>query len=183
MNFLKKLLKGFVYGMVLSFVGCTSALDTVSDFANSISITIPENVKLAAQGRVNQELELYAIGAGNLGDGGITFANSRALKNSKEKLRDEIRKEAEIQIRSYISDQDNYTKKIITPIIPDMVEYIVEEEILKAEEKGFWDDGRKAYALVSINRRDVKLQSEKVFNAYINELSNRIKSTVVTESE
>lgn len=180
----KKLLGGFLVLLLgLFFTGCTSALNTVSDFASNINITIPENVRSAAQGRVNQELELYAIGAATLGDGGITFANSRALKNSREKLREETRKEAEINIRSYISTQDNYTKKIITPIIPDMVEYIVEAEILKAQEKGFWDDGRRTYALLSISRREVRVQSEKVFNAYIYDLSNKIKSTIVAESE
>lgn len=179
----KKFLQGIILLLGLIFTGCTTALDTVSDFASSISISIPENVREAALGKVEPELELYAVGGANLGDGGVTFANARALKNSREKLRGEIRKEAEIQIRSYISDQDSYTKKIITPIIPDMVEYIVEEEIGKAAEKGFWDDGRRSYALLSVYRKEVKTQSERVFNGYINDLSNRIKSTVVAESE
>lgn len=179
----KRLIRILLLVIGLNFMGCTSALDTVSDLASNINISIPESVRAAALGRVNQELELYAIGAASLGDGGITFANSRALRNSREKLRDQIRKEAEIQIRSYISNQDNYTKKIITPIISDMVEYIVEEEISKAKEKGLWDDGRRAYALTSVNRRDVKHQSEKVFNRYINDLSNKIRATVVPGSE
>ncbi|MGL4568422.1 MAG: hypothetical protein ACRCU6_07855 [Fusobacteriaceae bacterium] len=183
MRYWKRFLQGTLLLTVLAFTACTSALDTVSDLASSISISIPESVKTAALGRVNQELELYAIGGANLGDGGITFANSRALKNSREKLREEIRKESEIQIRSYISNQDNYTKKIITPIIPDMVEYIVEAEIGRAQERGFWDDGRRSYALLSLNRKDVKIQSERVFNGYIKDLSNRIKATVVAESE
>lgn len=179
----KKVLRGMLFILGLGFMGCTSALDTVSDFASNINITIPESVRTAASGRVNQELELYAIGAASLGDGGITFANSRALKNSRDKLRGEIGKEAEIHIRSYISSQDNYTKKIIVPVIPDMVEYIIEVEIAKAQEKGFWDDGKRAYALLSLNRREVRHQSEKVFNGYIKDLSNRIRSTVVAESE
>ncbi|MGL4403332.1 MAG: hypothetical protein ACRCTS_06400 [Fusobacteriaceae bacterium] len=183
MRYWNRFIGGILLLLVLAVTGCTSALDTVSDLASSINVSIPENVTAAALGKIEQELELYAIGAANLGDGGITFANSRALKNSREKLRGEIRKEAEIQIRSFISNQDNYTKKIITPIIPDMVEYIIEKEAEKAQEKGFWDDGRRSYALLSLKRRDVKSQSERVFNGYINDLSNRIKATVVVESE
>ncbi|MGL6130097.1 MAG: hypothetical protein ACRCZ9_00605 [Fusobacteriaceae bacterium] len=169
--------------LMLIFTGCTNALESVSDITSSMNISIPENVRSAAAGKLNQELEIYAIGASNLSDGGIKFANSRALKNSKEKLRVEIRREAEIHIRSYISNQDNYTKKIITPIISDMVEYVVETEVEKAKEKGFWDDGKRSYSLLALERRDIRIQSGKIFNGYINDLSNRIRATVVDEGE
>lgn len=179
---MQKILKIVILTSVLIFTGCTNTLETVGDFTTNLISPVPEDIRGEALGRINQELEIAVFGSAVIGDSGIKLAEPKAMREAKDRMKVEIKKEAEIQIRAFIMDQDSHTKKILDPVIGDIAKYVVEREINKVQERGYWNDSRKVYTLLTISRRDVKVESEKAFNEYVKELGNRIKSSAVLES-
>lgn len=179
---MKKILRTLILISVVTFAGCTNTLESVGDFTTNLISPVPEDIKGEALGRVNQELEIAVFGSAPIGDSGIKLAEPKAMREAKDRMKIEIKKEAEIQIRAFIIDQDSHTKKILEPVVGDIAKYVVEREINKIQERGYWNDSRRVYTLLTISRRDVKVESEKAFNEYVKELGNKIKSSAVLES-
>lgn len=167
---------------VLNFFGCTNTMESVGNFTSGIISPVPEDIRYEALAQVNQELELTVFGSAAIGDSGIKLAEPKAMRDAKDRMKNEIRKEAELNIRAFILEQDPHTKKILEPVIGDIAKYVVEKEINRVREVGYWNDNRKVYTLLTISRRDVRVESEKAFNSYVQELGSRIKSSAVIES-
>lgn len=176
---LKSLITCFIF---LTFIGCTSfeeVTEATTNFASNLTNPIPKNVLEAAQAKIDNEVDIYSIGVSNIGDSGLVFANSRATKDAEQKLREEIKKEAKILFKTYTLEMDTQSRKIFTPIIPDLVDYTVESELKKAKVKGAWDDNLKSYILLVTSRESIKKESVKIFKGYIQELGNKIKGTKI----
>ncbi|MGL4687470.1 MAG: hypothetical protein ACRCVS_02155 [Fusobacteriaceae bacterium] len=183
MNRTKKI---FIAGFILlNFIGCTSfqgVTSATTNFTSNLTNSIPKNVSEAAQAKIDNEMDIYSIGASNIGDSGLTFANSRAVKDAEQKLREEIKKEAKVLFKTYTLEMDSQSRKIFSPIIPDLVDYTVESQLKTAKIKGVWDDNVKSYVLLVISRESVKGESAKVFKGYVQELGNKIKETKIPTS-
>lgn len=175
---MKKIIKFiFLFFFILIFTNCTSSLEKISNTAMDLAVPIPKDVEETILSKVNLETELYGIGTSVIGDSGINFAYEKATLNSKEKLRSEMTKETNLIFKSYTLDMDAHRKKILTPVIPDLVNSSVNSQLLFAKEKGRWDDGRKVYILFTLDRKLLKTQSDKVFLNYLDDLIERLNSS------
>ncbi|MGL5124305.1 MAG: hypothetical protein ACRC6K_09185 [Fusobacteriaceae bacterium] len=171
--------------ILLNFIGCTSfqgLTEATTNLTTNLTNSIPKNVLEAAQSKVDNEMDIYSIGASSIGDSGLIFANSRAVKDAEQKLREEIKKEAKILFKTYTLEMDSQSRKIFSPVIPDLIDFTVESQLKKAEVKGSWDDNVRSYSLLVISRESVKKESVKIFIGYIKELGNKIKETKIPTS-
>lgn len=160
---------------VLTLCGCTSLQSITRDTANKIT-PIPQSVKDAASAKVDFEKELYGLGAAFVGDSGLKFATSKATTDAKNQLRSSIRSEANMIFNSFALDMDSHTRRIYDPIFPDLVDYVVENEISKSKDKGHWDDGNRAYVLVTTSRTSVFNQCKVVFKNFTDSLTSKISN-------
>ncbi len=163
-----------------NFVACTNVGSTIDGTLSNISslvTPIPNSVKQTAQSEVNFETDLYAIGVAPIKDSGVKFSTSKAFIDAKNRLRVVMRKEATTLFKSYTLDMDSQRKEIFNPIIPDIVDYTVEQEIPKAVVKGEYDDEKNSYVLLVAQRESVKKTAAAVFAKYIDDLTKKLTST------
>lgn len=166
-----------VFTMItLIFMQGCSTLDSISASTSDFLETVPQNVKTAAMEKVDQENELYGIGSSTIGDSGVEIATAKAAVDAKKSLRNLVKTEADMNFNSFMLNMDSHTKKIYTPIIPDLVNYTVEIEMEKAVEEGKWVDGKRAYSLVTVKRSSVFEESKKTFRTFTDKLSEKIKN-------
>lgn len=161
--------------------GC-STFENISQKATTFSFSIPTEVKNEALGKVNTETQLYSIGYAQITDSGLPYSTAQAMGNSKEKLKREIEKEANIIFKSLVLEMDSHRKKIFTPILPDLIVYVSQNKISEAVKNGEWNDENKSYVLLTIEREIIKTYSQKVFSDYASDLIKKIEISVLESS-
>ncbi|MGL5051417.1 MAG: hypothetical protein ACRC0K_00690 [Fusobacteriaceae bacterium] len=166
-----------LFFLTIFFASCTSSFKNFSDTAMDIAIPIPKDVENTILNKVNLETELYGIGTAVIGDNDLNFSYEKAILNSKEHLRNEMVKETNLIFKAYTLDMDSQRKNIFTPLASSLVNSTVNSQLIFAEEKGRWDDTRKVYILFTLDRKNLKKQSDKVFLKYIDDLILKLNSS------
>lgn len=178
---MKKIISvGILFVLSMLFYSC-SALDSIGKTTSDLLQPVPQNIKAEATSKVNLETELYGIGSAPVTDSGISFAISKATIDAKSKLRDAVTKESGMVFNSFIMDMEAYMKKIYTPVIPDLTSYAIEKVAPKFEEKGSWNDGSRAYVLLTVKRSYVLQESKNALTKYTSLLEtelNKVKNSI-----
>lgn len=178
---MKKIISvGILFVLSMLFYSC-SALDSIGKTTSDLLQPVPQNIKAEATSKVNLETELYGIGSAPITDSGISFAISKATIDAKSKLRDAVTKESGMVFNSFIMDMEAYMKKIYTPVIPDLTSYAIEKVAPKFEEKGSWNDGSRAYVLLTVKRSYVLQESKNALTKYTSLLEtelNKVKNSI-----
>ncbi len=164
--------------LLLGLLGGCSTFEAISQKASTLTSSIPQEVKSEALGKVNTETQLYSIGYSAISDSGLHYSTSKALENSKDKLKTEIKKEANLILTSLTLDMDPQKKKIFAPIIPDLTVFIAQNQISNAVESGKWNDENKSYVLLTVSRESIRKHTEEVFSNYVAELIKKLETSV-----
>ena len=164
--------------LLLGLLGGCTTFETISQKASTFTSSIPQEVKSEALGKVNTETQLYSIGSSSITDSGLHYSTSKALDNSKDKLKTEIEKEANLILKSLTLDMDPHRKKIFSPIIPDLIVFIAQNQISTAVESGEWNDENKSYVLLTVSRESIRKHTEEVFSNYVSELIKKLETSV-----
>ena len=168
--------------LLLGLLGGCSTFEAISQKASTLTSSIPREVENEALGKVNTETQLYSIGSATITDSGLHYSASKALDNSREKLKVEIEKEANLIFKSFTLEMDSHRKKIFSPIIPDLILFIAQNQISNAVESGDWNDEDKSYILLTVERENIRKYSEEVFSNYVSELIKKLETSVKVKS-
>lgn len=159
--------------LLLFISGCVSTKKIVKH-AVSIIKPISKEKEYEILKNVNRDKEIYGLGVIALLDTGIKYSNAKALNIAKDKLRKEMIEEISSHFKEYTVEMDSKTRKKYTDNIPDLVEYTVDSQMYEIEEKGYWDDEERAYALVTIKKDKIEKTAKKVYSSYMKELNGKI---------
>lgn len=169
-------------GILLILSGCSSVNNAVDNFLYSTS-SIPTSVSQKILDNVNSENELYSIGSANIERNGGLIAQSKAVSRAKEQLKDKIKKEVKIDFNSFLLSTDNYSKKIIKDVLPELSNYSVELILKTANKKSEWETEQSVYTLLVVKRDTITNISKQVFTDYLNDVSNKLNTLKTKVSE
>lgn len=131
--------------------------------------SIPVAIQETIASRVNPEKELYVLSSASIAKSGSMLAQANANKNASAILKDKIRQEVVDLFKSYTSEMDAFSGKIIDSSASDLIEYSADLAMKKITQKGAWEDNNKIYTLLTIDRSDIRGIADKVFKKFINE--------------
>ncbi|MDO4589005.1 MAG: hypothetical protein Q4B33_04010, partial [Fusobacterium sp.] len=116
----------FILALLTMLLSSCSNLDetmsTISDALPKKSSEVPLELQEQILSRVNPEQEIYSVGSFRIGTSGAIIAQSKANKDAKDILKEQIKKELEIQFNSFLLEMDSYSRGLTTPVLRDLNE-------------------------------------------------------------
>lgn len=171
---MKKIL--FTLCVLYTLTGCTSINNFIDDALPAKAPVIPVALQEQIASKVNPENEIFAVASANIDKSGSLIAQAKANKYSRQLLKRKLEKEIKINFNSFLVNTDSYTKGIITPVIPDLVNYAMELSLKNATPKGEWEGNNAIFSLIAIDRNKVFDISKQVFSGYIGDVSGKLNS-------
>lgn len=154
-----------LFMMVTIFLGCSSL-----PLPEAIS---PSNDTSKVTANVDLENEVFAIGDAKIGDSGTLVATGKASQDAKDKLKSRIIDEEKIIFNSFLVPADPYTRKILEPALPDLMDYTATLLVQRATEKQTWIENNKAYILYTLSKGDILMESQNIFSQYLDDITNK----------
>lgn len=124
---------------------------------------------------VDSENEVIGIGSSKIGSSGTLVANGKATREAKEKLKSKILSEEDIIFKSFLVSADPYTKKILSPALPDLMDYTATQLVQKSIEKDNWMENNKVYVVYSISKNEILAESQNIFVQYIDDITSKFQ--------
>ena len=159
---------------LFAFTACSSIDEYLPNFLTESST--PTAIQEAVASRINPEKEIYALASAQISKSGSIIAQSRANKQASETLKKEIRKEVEALYRGNFDKMDAFSKSVMTPVLPDLVTYSTDLAMKKVTQKGAWEDSKKIYTLLAVDRNEVTTAADKVFKKFVNDASKNLSN-------
>lgn len=158
----------FIFSLIL-FSGCSNiplpnGIGEPSTLENKVSTTI------------DNENEVFGSGSAKLESSGTLIAMGKAKKEAKEELKDKIISEEKIIFSSFLVTADPYTKNILEPALPDLMEYTANELVQKSIEKESWLEGNSAYTIFSISKGEILTESQSIFIQYLDDITSKFQT-------
>lgn len=157
---------------LFAFNACSSMNQYLPGFLTDGST--PAAIQEAVASRVNPEKELYALASAKISKSGPIIAQSRANKEASDSLNKEIKKEVEDLFRGNLNEMDAFSKSIISPVLPDLINYSIDLSMKKITQKGAWEDSEKIYTLLAVDRNEITTTADKVFKKFIDNASKNL---------
>ncbi|MGL4672804.1 MAG: hypothetical protein ACRCZR_03295 [Cetobacterium sp.] len=149
------------------FLGCNSlSIPTSIDSSENSERTLVA---------LDSENEVIGTGSSKIAGSGTLVANGKASRDAKDKLKARILIEEDIIFKSFLVPADPYTKKILAPALPDLMDYTANQLIQKAVEKDSWIENNKAYIVYSISKSEILAESQNIFIQYLDDITNKFQ--------
>lgn len=144
---------------------------------NNLSISSSDNPKAIerAMSSVDSENEVIGVGSAPIESSGTLVASGKASQEAKKELKSKILSEEEIVFQSFLIPADQYTKKILSPAISDLMDYTATQLIQKAIVKDSWTENNHAYIVFSVSKAEILSQSQSVFIQYITDIIKKFQ--------
>lgn len=125
---------------------------------------------------VNADVEVYGVGIVSIKDSGPAIAQSRALKEAKDDLKKKVSKESDAIYGYFLSMMDPYTRKMVTPVIPDLKDFSSDRVLAKASQRDVWESDGNIYVLIAADRYHVNQEAASTFLNFTEDLINKFNS-------
>lgn len=146
---------------------------------NNLSIPNPleNNIKLDERTSTNfdAENEVLGIGSSKIGSSGTFVATGKASREAKDKLKSKILSEEDLIFKGFLVPADPYTRKILSPAIPDLMEYTANLLVKKAIEKDNWIEDNKVFIMYTITKNEILIESQNIFINYLDDITNKFQ--------
>lgn len=164
-----KKFKGLLFILVLSIfaVSCTS----INEVFNTEKI--PAGLSAKIKGKVSPT-DIYALGNASTDNVGSLIAQAQATQNAQNILSSKLKNSIKTEMNVFLNKSDKYAQNIITPVMPDLINYATTLCVKNSIKKGEWAGENSVYSLVAINRTQVSQISKEVFTKYLSDLSNNL---------
>jgi predicted nuclease with TOPRIM domain len=166
----------FITGCVATNSSSTKPTSSPGAFISSIFNKIPAELKDEVDSRIDENRELFGFGSSPSGKLGAAAGQMKALDNAKSDLNKKVKKEVQANLISYCDGLDAYTKTLVKPAIPELSTHATELIAYDISQKGAWEDEKKVYALVAVNKSSVQTHSRNVFSTFLDNMSEKISS-------
>ncbi|MBC2850730.1 hypothetical protein H5J22_04650 [Cetobacterium sp. 8H] len=153
---------------LFSLFGCTTLPELTNPMAGS------ENANRITTS-FDSENEILGIGSSKIGSSGTLIANGKASKEAKDKLKNKILEEEDIIFKSFLVSADPYIKKILSPALPDLMDYTATQLIQKSVEKDSWVENNKSYAAYTLSKTEILAESQNIFTQYIDDITSKLQ--------
>lgn len=154
---------------LLLFVGC-------SNISIPEVIGEPSTVESKVTASIDSENEIFGSGSAKIESSGTLIAMGKAKKEAKDELKDKIISEEKIIFSSFLVTADPYTKRILEPALPDLMDYTANELIQKAVEKDSWLEKDRAYTIFSISKGEILMESQNIFIQYLDDITSKFQA-------
>lgn len=159
-----------------TLTGCTSINNFIDEALPAKAPVIPVALQEQIASKINPENEIFAVASASVDKSGSLIAQAKANKAARQLLKRKLEKDIQINFDSFLVNTDNYTKGIITPVIPDLINYAIELSLKNASQKGEWEGTNSVFSLIAIERNKVLELSKQVFAGYIGDISGKLNS-------
>ncbi|MDR3258109.1 MAG: hypothetical protein LBT51_00655 [Fusobacteriaceae bacterium] len=164
----------FITGCVTTNSPSTNPTSSPGAFISSIFNKIPTELQEEVSSRIDNNRELFGFGSGSSDKLGAAAGQMKALDNAKSDLNKKVKKEVQANLNSYCESLDAYTKTLVKPAIPELTTHATELIAYNISQKGAWEDEKKVYALVTVDKSYVQSNSRNVFSTFLDNMSEKI---------
>ncbi|MGY0395066.1 MULTISPECIES: hypothetical protein [unclassified Fusobacterium] len=166
----------FIAIISFSLTGCTSINNFIDENLPKKNPTIPIALQEQIATKINPENELFAVGYSGIDKSGALIAQAKANKNAKELLKEQIKKEVKINFNTFMLNTDTYSKGIISPVLNDLSDYVIDLSLKSATQKGAWENDSSVYSLFAVDREKINQVSKQVFTGYLSDISGKLNN-------
>lgn len=166
----------FIAIISFSLTGCTSINNFIDENLPKKNPTIPITLQEQIATKINPENELFAVGYSGIDKSGALIAQAKANKNAKELLKEQIKKEVKINFNTFMLNTDTYSKGIISPVLNDLSDYVIDLSLKSATQKGAWENDSSVYSLFAVDREKINQVSKQVFTGYLSDISGKLNN-------
>lgn len=166
----------FIAIISFSLTGCTSINNFIDENLPRKNPTIPIALQEQIATKINPENELFTVGYSGIDKSGALIAQAKANKNAKELLKEQIKKEVKINFNTFMLNTDTYSKGIISPVLNDLSDYVIDLSLKSATQKGAWENDSAVYSLFAIDREKINQVSKQVFTGYLSDISGKLNN-------
>lgn len=160
----------FILAFATVLTSCTSLENPFTTTSTNIPLELQEDIA----GKVNPEMDLYAMGKAKIDTSGSILAQSKANMRAKEILKEMIKKEVKANFKVFLDNSDDYSKKIVSPVLGELYNYTTDLCLKNANQKGAWENDTLVYSLFAIDKNKVADLSKQVFTDYLGDVSTKL---------